>query len=112
MTDLVIKVDGKEYGFRFTNLTLRLMTDRAGLALSDLLDMATSKPIHFVMDMVWASNKVYSRLEKELSDVEVDNLIEEMSQDQMNEFYSSFLASIEKVGKKLSPKNEEEVKKN
>jgi len=100
-------VDGKEYGFRFSALTLELFSEKLNCEFSEIFDNLSSRPLSSVIDLVWCANTVYNKGE-ELSRYDIDEIIDKMDQGDLQDIWQVFEDEIPKIAGKFTKKKPEE----
>jgi hypothetical protein len=95
------KINGKEYGFKFTDLTVIEYCRQRGIDFSDLFE-DESKNILLSNNMmfrcaVWNYNEG-----KDMpSEFEMDNLINDMPQEDYDEIYNAYFQSMNSMAMRL-----------
>ena len=109
--DVVVKVEGKDYGFRFTMITLEKLGRRVGKEYHEIFDYLQKEPFGAMNNIFVCGNMVYNKGE-EMSEYDMDDLIEAMTADQIKEVRSAFSESLAKMLDKFTKFADVESKKN
>ena len=110
MSVIVKKVDGKEYGFKFTNLTLIKYCQKRDIPLSDF-DKDVNK--NFLLSnsvMLQCAYEVYNKGEKTLNDYDVDDFLSVLSDEDHAEIFSCYAESMRGMITKFLPKGDSKKK--
>ena len=111
MNYVVTKIDGKEYGFKFTMITLEKLGKRVELEYHEIFDYLKKEPFGALNNVFVVANMVYNRGE-EMNEYEMDDLITKMNEDQIRELRNAFRESLAKMIEKFASLAKEESKKN
>lgn len=96
---MTIEVNGKKVGFKFTILTMTDFCKRRGCNFSDYDKQFTNDPTGAVLDLLVCANNVHEK-GNGMNVYEMDELIEAMTNDQlqevMNEHSAGFVSFVDK----------------
>ena len=109
--EVKIKVDGKEYGFKFTMITVEKLGKRVGKEYHEVFDYLAKEPFGALNNVFVVANMVYNKGEA-MDEYEMDELLEKMSEDQIRELRDAFRESLSKMIEKFASLGKEESKKN
>jgi hypothetical protein len=87
---VVIEIDGQQYGFKFTLLTLEMMCEKNNLEYHELLEAATSKPFSVLNMIFQAGYERYHDGKKSLDKFTADDLIERMDDKDLQKIWNDF----------------------
>ena len=107
-SSIVINLNGKEIGFKFTTLTLRLFCEKEKIEFSDIINTLNKNTPSFMLTIIQCANIVYNK-GQEIDIYEVDEWIDLMEDEQIRKVWDCFMESIKDFVNK-APK-EENVKK-
>lgn len=100
--EIVKKVSDKEYGFKFTNLTIVKYCQLRGIEFHEFDEDRKNNFLASNNCMLRAAVDVYSKGTVQLSEYECDDLIEQMSQDEFNEVMGVYVQSMSSMLSKLT----------
>lgn len=111
-----IKIGKKEYGFKFTMITLEKLSEKIGQAegrkieYNELFDYLQGEPFGTLRRICVCSNKVYNE-GKEMTEYQMDELIDQMSGEQITQIRDSFSSSLVRMMEKFKSFGDEAKKK-
>lgn len=91
--EITKKINGTEYGFKFTPLTTKKVCDYKKINLIDIEDYISKNPTDGINALFRAAIDVYSKGEKSLNEYEMDELIEQMSDEDFTDIYTCSVES-------------------
>ena len=109
--EITKKINGKEYGFKFTLLTLKKFCEYKDIGLNEFNSFLKKNYIDSVNTLLCAAIDVYTKGKDLLDEYQVDELIEQMTQEELTEILSICWSSMDGWIQKLGIKAEKEVKK-
>lgn len=109
--EVVVTIDGKKRGFKFTMLTLQYFSDHTGVEFGDIIDHFKDKPIGSIVTLLWAANTVYEKGKNgKVSRFDVDDWIAEMNQGDFQSIMDCYSESMENIVKRMSDGQEAKKK--
>ena len=105
-----VKVGKKEYGFKFTMITLERLAKRSEKEYHELFDYLAGEPFAALNNIFICANAVYNQGE-EMSEYEMDEVIDKMSGDQIVQVRDAFRDSLVRMMEKFQSFTSEAKKK-
>ena len=106
MKELVLVINKKKVGLRFTNLTLEFLLEELKTDFSGMLDSVEKNPMAMINSLIMCANKVYTKGD-EPSKYEVDEWIQLMSDEDLKEIFNMFKNSMTDLTRIFSGAQEE-----
>ena len=92
--EITRKINGKEYGFKFTLLTLKKFCEYKDIELDRFDDFFQKNFADGINTLLRASIDVHSKGKQVLDEYQMDELIETMSEKDLTDIYLSFQQSL------------------
>jgi hypothetical protein len=86
--EITKKIGGKEYGFKFTPFTTQVAAEYLKVDLADVQEYINKNSINGVNALFRAAIDVYSKGDKSLNKYEMDDLLEQMTDDDFLDIYT------------------------
>ena len=108
---MIIKVNNKNYTFKFTIWTIEKTCELLGIGLNEYDDYLKANSIKGMNALFRAALDVGTQGEIILNQYEIDNLIEQIAKEDFYKIYKDYLNSLEQIAIKLAPFMKEEQPK-
>ena len=109
---VVITIGKKKRGFKFSMLTLEYFSEHTGVEFGDIFDHLKSKPVGSIIYLFLAANTVYEKGKNgSVSKFDVDDWIQEMSNEDYRSIIDCWNYSMMQIIKRLKSEDDEEGKK-
>ncbi len=89
--EITKKINGKEYGFKFTPYTTQVAAEYLKINLADIQEYIDKNSISGMNALFRAAIDVYSKGDKSLTPYEMDDLLDKMSDDDFIDIYTCAL---------------------
>jgi hypothetical protein len=108
--EIIKQINGKEYGFKFTLLTLKKFCEYKKIEFEDFFNYWKKNSVDSINTLLCAAVDVYSQGKQLLNEYQMDELIEQMSQDDLDSIFDIFWKGLEGWIQKLGIKTKGEKK--